>query len=564
MKQPQRMAWACINVALMLCVACVFMQAVLQFFVFVSMSAETRVQYIPDDAYYYLVLARNFAESGHWTFDGGNSTTTGFHLLHAYALSLLYLIFSPSQAGFETLLIGLSTFVVLCSGTLAAVVVYRSRSLAGGLLLILFGASIMIKRNELSGMEWAWVVLIAAFYVVLLGSQRRDHLKLLYGGMFVLGVLGSLARSDFGLFPAVLALFALLQYPIYRDRLLLTKAVSGFFGACLGVLVVFLHCFVVSGEFLQSSARMKAFWSHDPDESMKWIFNFILEFFGEPGGFWSPTLFLALCVLLISILAGIRELYEASSFSGNEPAQNGCLARTPSTFLVVWAGSLLTVLLYTLFYAQSAVVQPWYTANLAVPVFLAVAAPFLSGRVASERELCVCLVLAVLLGRQIEMGGMQDHYLGWKWQVLNKRVGDYIAELPGDGRVGSWNAGIVNYYSGRDVINLDGLVNDDIFPHARDNTLLTYIDEKNIRYIADFERMFEEDFRRRGGYDDPEFAARLKLIKVTPAVGDLFGAMKVFEVLPKGELASGAPSSQADPWAALREASGERPVESSP
>ena len=552
MVQFQRLAWACINLALMIGVAYVFVLTAFQFVVFANMNSDARVQLIPDDAYYYLVLARNFAESGRWTFDNGNSTATGFHLLHAYALSLLYLLFKPSQSGFETLLAGLSTFLVLCSGAIASIAVYRAKSMAGGLLLILFGTSIMLKRNELSGMEWPWVVLIAALYAVLLATPRRGRTGRLHGGIFFAGMFGSLARSDFGLFPATLMLLALIQYPFCRDRPLLTKAVSGFLGACLGVLAVFLHCYLVSGHFLQSSARMKAFWPHDPHESLTWIFHFILEFFGEPGGFWSPTVFLTLCVLLISILAGVKELYGASGDSGKEPVRNGCLARNPSAFFVLWAGGLTTVALYILFYTRSAVVQPWYTANLAVPVFLAVAAPFLSGRIFVERELCVCLVLAVLLGRQIEMGDYQDRYIGWKWQILSKRAGDFLANLPGGGRVGCWNAGVVSYYSGREVINLDGLVNDDILPYVKSNALLAYIDEKHIRFIADYERMFDGDYRKRGGYDDPAFAARLKLLKVTPKVGDVFRALRILEVLPPGQAAPDGVVAGNDPWAAIR------------
>src|SRR5580693_5044467 len=47
---------------------------------------------VPDDAFYYLDLARHFAQSGTWTFDGGLSRTTGFQPLHAYVCALVYLI----------------------------------------------------------------------------------------------------------------------------------------------------------------------------------------------------------------------------------------------------------------------------------------------------------------------------------------------------------------------------------------------------------------------------------------------------------------------------------------
>lgn len=44
---------------------------------------------IPDDAFYYLKLAKNYSHFGEWTFDGQNSTT-GFHPLWANLLRLFF------------------------------------------------------------------------------------------------------------------------------------------------------------------------------------------------------------------------------------------------------------------------------------------------------------------------------------------------------------------------------------------------------------------------------------------------------------------------------------------
>jgi len=55
----------------------------------ISLPDAARVQYTPDDGYYYLTLARNFAGSGSWTFDGRNPTS-GFHPAWAYLLVGLY------------------------------------------------------------------------------------------------------------------------------------------------------------------------------------------------------------------------------------------------------------------------------------------------------------------------------------------------------------------------------------------------------------------------------------------------------------------------------------------
>ena len=56
-----------------------------------QLPAWRMVQHIPDDAFYYLVLAKNFAEHGRWTFDG-TAPCSGFHLLWAYLLVLLSVV----------------------------------------------------------------------------------------------------------------------------------------------------------------------------------------------------------------------------------------------------------------------------------------------------------------------------------------------------------------------------------------------------------------------------------------------------------------------------------------
>ena len=64
-------------------------------------------------------------------------------------------------------------------------------------------------------------------------------------------------------------------------------------------------------------------------------------------------------------------------------------------------------------------------------------------------------------------------------------------------------------------MNLDGLVNNDIYEHARDNTLLQYLAQVNVSYVIDFDWMFVDTaMRRRGGYDDAAFQSTLRPVTV--------------------------------------------------
>ena len=58
--------------------------------------------------------------------------------------------------------------------------------------------------------------------------------------------------------------------------------------------------------------------------------------------------------------------------------------------------------------------------------------------------------------------------------------------IPESAIVGSWNAGVIGYYSKQPVINLDGLINNfELLPYIAENRIDQYILNKKIDYIAD-------------------------------------------------------------------------------
>ena len=69
------------------------------------------VGYIPDDAFYYLVMGRNFARLGRWTFDGV-APATGFHLAWGYLIAALYAV-APG-IGLHALFLLAGLFQIAC------------------------------------------------------------------------------------------------------------------------------------------------------------------------------------------------------------------------------------------------------------------------------------------------------------------------------------------------------------------------------------------------------------------------------------------------------------------
>jgi hypothetical protein len=82
-------------------------------------------------------------------------------------------------------------------------------------------------------------------------------------------------------------------------------------------------------------------------------------------------------------------------------------------------------------------------------------------------------------------------------------AGRRIARMQtGQHRYAAWNAGIIGSFSQKEIINIDGLVNDEVLPFLIQRNLPAYIQKRRIDTIVDYEVMFEQDrWLRRGGYD---------------------------------------------------------------
>jgi hypothetical protein len=109
----------------------------------------------------------------------------------------------------------------------------------------------------------------------------------------------------------------------------------------------------------------------------------------------------------------------------------------------------------------------------------------------------------------------------------------YISAMPAGSRVGSWNAGIIGFFSppGR-VVNLDGLVNDDAIPYIQGNGLLAYMAATHITHIADFSQMVDgAGSQKKGGYDAAGFRDGVQTLAVlSPVTRYIASDMRVYRV----------------------------------
>lgn len=466
---------------------------------------EFRVQFVPDDTFYYLTLARHFAASGQWTFDGGVSVTTGFHPLHAYVLAALAAVgVSAPEALVRA---GLAYTYAITFLVIAGVALWclRRVRLIPALLLTLLVFSRNVSLNSTAGVEWPWVVLCGSVYCLLVSGAGpvRGRVPL----AFAAALCGTLARTDFPLLPFAMGVVGLAAWWLRADarRLPAATLVAGIGGGAAGTIFNVLHTLWISGTAIQSSARMKMIWSERMyGPSLEPILRLYRALFADESRLAGGLL------LVLIALVGTAGWTLWRRWLGRQAAADSTADATPPA--VLWLGSLATILGYLALYRLGpAAVQCWYSANLLAPSFLllAVSAVGLRG---SWRQAALALVLLALLALRLPAALHWMETPEWPHQVSMYRAGCYLHEAELPGRVGSWNAGIIGYYAGGHVINLDGLVNNAVYPYIVDHDLQGYLDRERIAFIADYPNMFDPRFAFRGGYAGPELPGRLQEI----------------------------------------------------
>lgn len=455
-----------------------------------------RVQFMPDDAYYYLQLSKSFASLGRWTFDSGVSLTSGFHPLLAYFLALLYKIFTPGVETFVFYSMMLSVFLSVLTAFLIWLEVIRDGHVISLIVFsILVGAQGFVF-NSVSGMEWSLVVFLGTLYCItfLRADTPRSGTVL-----FLLGGLLSLARTDSGLLPLSIFLASVLVTKRMAHPLVRLSA-AGLTGSVLAVGMTFLHNFVLTGEMIQSSAKIKLWWSRfDPYRVNILARTLGVDIYLPNGRGYLPALNLTFGLIGLCTLVIIWRWSELTQ-------------KYPRTF-ALFLSSLFCAGLYPVLYLQAGVIQNWYTANLQIPTFVILSGVLWYLQAHRRLNPAMLLLIASLTGFHLLVNILSIYppaaHAPWPHQQSMLAAGRYLHSHPLDGKVGAWNAGIIGYYEGGHVINLDGLVNNDVIPYIVQNQLPAYLEKTGIAYVIDFEPMFTV-YPQRGGYDDPSFLQSLQ------------------------------------------------------
>jgi hypothetical protein len=447
-------------------------------------------EWLPDDAFYYLILGRNFTLLHRWTFDGV-AAATGFHLLWGYMIALIYWL-APNIALHQIFTL-LYFPVALLLATVLALTCSLMRRLFGPFSVLgpaaIFCTSLAMQLPNFL-MESGLVVFFSCLAVCNVFREEKPLTNYSLAAAFAIGALGMLSRSDFGLLPFVLFVACLaMDRSIKAPRVKLAGSVLA--GSIIGLMVMFGHTYVASGHLVQSSARVKRHWSVLDGDSTKVsarraISPLLEGSFNSATRSWQPR---SQHVFIYTVGATLLLL----AITGAAMSR----LNHRSTITVTWAMGGVALGYIGLYTYDSAAVQAWYFANYLVPYSIlagsAFAIPGKAWKILSTIALGVWLWKASPIGKGLSPV--------WPQQVGFYQAGLYVRNHPELKPLGAWNAGMLSYLAPGGVVNLDGLVNDDAVPYVLSNSLKKYLAERRIYRVVDDSIMWESWLTRaHGGY----------------------------------------------------------------
>jgi len=460
-----------------------------------------------DDSYYYFSLARNLVTRGMLSADG-LTLTNGFHPLWLFVITPIYFFFHNYHWFSVHLVITLSAIF----DTAAAFLIYKTLEKLGKPNVGFWAAAFYLVNPyglfyTMNGLETAQNNFFLALLVYLSVKATPEWLKT---GWFLLGTvcgLTLLSRTDNIFVIAVLLGYLLRQY---RDFRAIAKAASI---ASLLVLPWLIYNFITFGSVVQTSGTAYPFHYHQQylNEHKTFVSFDIIPFLVKQGfyqfalnanhyGNWILTL----------IIGGIL-LYRL---------RNWPKSYRPLLWALVAAGLLIS---FHVFVRWS--VRPWYTQAtfvLTLPV-IALALEKVNRKLIAFGTILV-LFSAV---QETSLPRLVRRFDRFKimLEVINKQI-------PAADRVGAFNSGYCQYFTDQKVINLDGLVNNEVLSYYKEKKGLEYFRKKNIRWLVDFGLWMEAIF---GPYFGPTAENSLEVMDIKKDSIYIDNTIFLVEVLPEGK-----------------------------
>ena len=441
--------------------------------------------FLPDDAYYYLQIAKNLHDGWGSTFDQINPTN-GYHPLWLLSISPLA---SPalSKDVFVSLVLLLQCGFIAGSWFLAYRVLYPQTD-RKGLILSLLVATLLtwnyyISKTIINGLDSAMFLILSVLLLRMGSLWITEHRAMSYKRSISLGLLLSLtilARLD-GIFyvPVILAAWCWYRSNRLKEEwrhFALVGFLPGMFLA--GYMVLNQKLF---GIWMPVSGYIKREW--------------------QPLGPSAPSLVafvLFLGVLILLSRFALRSLRDRAHSAG-------CAALLMLTgFLALYEADLMVL-------RTTVIPDIWYLSQHVLWFFMVTV--LLLERLLKTRRIvkytaipiiCIIWGIGILATWNIRLQpSSYDRYIAAREaaQWMN-------THLPEDAILAGWDVGLVGYYAERPVVNLDGLVNSYEYYNAMNRREgIEFLDRTGVDYIVQYYNWGFVNYSKPG-FDMDEFRKR--------------------------------------------------------
>ena len=445
-----------------------------------------------DDMFYYLAIARNIALGYGATADRENATN-GFHPLWALILVPILKVFHHGSE-LQWALCLLTLFSVL-----SAWFIYRILKFSCGEIPSLFAAVMWLccpytVLVALAGVEAPLLVLLlgaSSYYYLLLRDDPDAPLRR-WAALGVLLGLTCLARIDGAVFAALVCCDCLIHRRGWFVRVAVLAA------ACILVtLPWFVWSYLRTGFIFQMSGKAiyhqqhVVFWSRYRNAGaapcvIGWLANLLSNM---QAALRSVTVLCGASALALSVILLLFLFALIMAAAQNRHLFRAWLRRTASLSFLFYYG-LLMFLLYCAYLWYS---QDWYYYSIVFVACILVGCFFdlldewlRSGpaRFLRARVWILFLLCAVSFCAYQSSVWWRSGIRGW--QIDMYRAAIWVRDnVPKEGRIGSFNSGILAYYCPQTVINLDGVVNGAAFRAVSEGKIFSYAREAALSHIVE-------------------------------------------------------------------------------
>ncbi len=464
--------------------------------IFIALMSPEKILYraLPDEAFFYLRLGRNFATGLGSTFDGEN-LTSGYHPLWVGILSILYRIFPDFHGSYFTA----SLFVQAALGLAGAFFLWKTlRLLTQNNVFLWLGVTLYLLNPyviflTMSGMDTSLTVfLISAFlFLFFKWAMARELGKYFY---YVTGAVAGflfLARTD-SVFLIGLV-FAALFIKEKQNRIRVARELL--IPAAIIVLPWIVWSYLTFGSVLQSSAyaptigRRMATGANMAGRNLRdmlWLIKYSLWSFKDDVISLSNIVAMRLPLLLLTGM-GLAIL----GFRCREESDNVWYKRTFYWYLLPFVAFCILFGVHSLirWYNREYYTTPW---NLLAIIFVILVFEGMRRIKLKGITAIVCIfavsaaISYIFTYRNVYResinrgGGTIAMMMAAKWANDN---------LPAGSRLGNIKtAGTLNFWSKYHAENFDGKENNSVIPFIREGRLWDYMKEHNIQYLVETDK----------------------------------------------------------------------------